>query len=530
MLVVLDPPTPSHLSLVWRVHDGYFRHRGISAWTAGEVPWYATSNLPTARAHAAFLLEVAPAEGPVTVLEVGSGLGQFAVRFVAALRKHLGERGRQLLARLRYLLTDFSEKSLREAIGTPAVAAELDAGVLVPLVIDVRDPTVATDLDGARVALPPLSLVLGSYVACVLPSRSLQFRGPGGWFEQWLQVSAEVDDPSAALPVAELRELLLADPTKAQLVDRELALDVSWVRSELAAVVPDAVHRRALEALTAGGGDLTVSFPHGTVSFVEQVAPLLAPWGYVLVNDYGTVDPTELDGLDDRRPQVYGNSLAHGVAFPALTAWAAAAGWGALCTTDPLESVHSVALRPAPWSDAERAAWRVLDEGEAGDEIVDASTVAKRFVDQGQPERALRFFRRCLELEPDNVEHLHRAGAAALATGRYELAVRYLSRGREVGPDSGWDFEFQLGRATYLLEDLDGARSWYEQATEKEDHPVTWTNLGIVYEELGREADAVRCYEEAQRVEPGESRSLERLNAARDRVWAAHRATLLTGR
>lgn len=529
MQIVLEPPTPADRSLVWRIHDGYFLGRGISAWTAGEVPWYATSNGPAARAHAEFLLRVAPPTGPVVVMEVGSGLGQFAVRFLSALRNQLGDDGRALLGRLRYLLTDFSEKNLRGAIGTPPVAAQLDAGVLVPVVVDVRDPTTARDLEGRPFPLPPLSLVLGNYVACVLPASSVQWRGAGGWFEQWLSVRAEVPDPESGRPVAELREELLADPTRARLVERDLQLDISWARRDLAEVLPDPTHRAAVEALAAGSGDLTVSFPTGFARFCAAVAPALAPWGYVLCNDYGVVDARELRGLDDRLPQVYGNSLAHGIAFPALAAWARAAGWDALVTEDVLESVHSAVLRPAPWSEAERAAFRALDEGEGGDEIVDASTAAKRFADRGQPDRALRLFRRCLELEPDNVEHLHRAGQAAIEAGRYELAIRWLERGRSLRPDSGLDFEFQLGRATCLLEDWEASRRWYEEATTREDHPVTWTNLGIVYEELGRTVDAVRCYEEAQRVDRSDTRSRERLDAVRDRLFEERLAELQRG-
>jgi tetratricopeptide (TPR) repeat protein len=524
--VVLDPPTPAEQSLVWRVHDGYFRARGIRAWTAGEVPWYATSNLPTARAHAAFLLEVAPAEGPIAVLEVGSGLGQFAARFVSALRRHLGDRGRALLARLRYYLTDYSEKNLREAVQQPAVAAEVDAGVLVPLVLDVRAPAAATDLAGAPVPLPPLSLVLGNYVACVLPSTPLQWRGPGGWFVQWLSVAIEAPPEEADRPVAELREALLSDPTREDLVANELALDVTWARTPLREAVPDPVHRAALAALVAGRGDLTLSWPRGFLAFVEAAAPLLAPHGYVACNDYGTTDLRELAGLDDRRPQVYGNSLAHGVVFPALAAWAEAAGWGALHTTDPLESVHSAVLRPRAWSAGEREAFRAFDAADDGDEIVDASTVAKRFADAGQPERALRFFRRCLALEPDNVEHLHRAGRAAIDAGRYELAVELLEQGRALDPEVRWDFAFQLGRATCLLEDWDASRRWYELATTQEDHPVTWTNLGIVYEELGRVGDALRCYEAARRADPADDRSRQRIEALRDRFWAEQAAAL----
>ena len=535
MKVVLEGPTPADRSLVWKIHDGYFRARGIRAWTAGEVPWYATSNLPTALAQARFLLEVAPADGTVTVLEVGSGLGQFAVRFLAALRKHLGDPGRALLARLRYFLSDFSERSLREAIATPAVGAEVDGGLLVPVVLDVRDPTAATDLDGAPVALPPLALVLGSYVACVLPAKSLQWRGAGGWFEQWFSVAVDADAHQAELPLDDLRAELLGDPTRSRLVENELALDVTWVRAPLDQLVEDPVARDALTALVHGRGDLTLSWPTGSLDFVARITPFLAPGGYVAFNDYGAVELDELAGLDDRRPQVYGNSLAFGVVFPAFAAWARAAGWEALYTRDPLESLHSVVLRPGQWSDADRAAFARFDDADGGDEIIDASTVAKRFADQSQPDRALRFFRRCLELEPDNAEHLHRAGRAAIDAGRYELAVQFLQCGRDLAsatasPGVGWDFEFQLGRATCLLEQWEVSRSWYEAATTREDHPVTWTNLGIVYEELGRETDAIRCFEEAQRLDADDERSAERLAGLRERCGQEHLAGLRAAR
>ena len=88
MHVPLEPFVPYDQSLQWRIHDSYYEKRGASAWTGGEIPYQSTSNYAIARVHAALLIEVVDelartgrlAEGEeVYVLEIGSGVGRFAV-------------------------------------------------------------------------------------------------------------------------------------------------------------------------------------------------------------------------------------------------------------------------------------------------------------------------------------------------------------------------------------------------------------------------------------------------------------------
>jgi tetratricopeptide (TPR) repeat protein len=532
MNVTLQEPTPFDQSAVWRIHDAYFASRGIEAWNAGEVPFYATSSFVTATQHARFFTDfvrqriAAGQLGPddeVWVLEVGSGLGRFATNFFRALLKSCGPDGKALLHRVRYVLSDYSPKSLGEAIAVPVLARLVQEGSVVPALYDLRNPSELRNLAGEPLAVPRLTWIVANYVSCVLPVKTFQWRRAEGIFEQNVALSTVVPDDSVRTEPEEVLQDLLSDPTRARLLEESVTMDVVWKPIDLDEVYPSGPHAQVLRTFTADQPEITFSYPHGFFDFLQVAGKLLARGGLVLVNDYGSVDIASIRGRYDRKPQIYGNSIAVAIHFPVVQAWARVAGWSSVRTDDVLASIHSCALRPSgPFDEGERSAFdAAYVRSRATDDMIDAASAAAMCVDNKEFDRAVRFYRRCLALEPDSVEFHHKLGNAAIEGRRYELAAKYLKRGVELaGPDNTtYDLEFQLGRAYCLLEDYDTAIGWYEKAVAKENHATTYTNLGVVYQQQGRLDDAARCYHRALMIDHTEVRARAALLMLRDKWW-----------
>lgn len=539
MLVTLQPPTPFDQSILWRIHDAYFAARGIDAWNQGEVPFYSTSNYATARQHAGFLTDLVMSQieqgrleddDPIWVLEVGSGLGRFASNFLRALEVASGPIGADIFSRIRYVLSDYSERSLREALRTGGLKPFVETGHIVPALFDLRDPSRLVFLDGAtgpdgrnaadNAGKAPLQMVIANYVCCVVPLKNMQHKLADGWYEQWVRVETNLEDGIARAP-GDIIDEMLANPTREGMV-KKLGIHLEWRERPLDLVYPRELHQRILSDLVADIGDATIGYPHGFIEFVDAVSRFLAPGGVVLVNDYGAIDKKDLKGLSERRSQIYGNSIANSINFSVFDSFAAVTTWELLRTRDPLDSLHTAILRPGiPWSDRERQGfYRNYVQWRGGDDILDFTHTARQYAEKKDWERALRFWKRCIELEPENPDHYYRAGDAAIDGGHYDLAIRYLEHGLGISSaDHSHDFEFQLGRATCLAQDYKSSITWYERALTKENHPTTWTNLGVLYESDGRFADAFRCFKRAMEIDPKYARARERMQLLKDLLW-----------
>ena len=197
-LLTIEDHVAYDKSLLWRIHDAYFAQCGTSAWDSGAIPSFATSNFAIARQHARFVLALVEqltaagnldAAEPIAVLEIGSGQGKFAATFFRALETATGKRGRALVPRLRYVLSDYSENNLREAIRAPSLERLVARGLLTPAIFDARRTDPPVDLSGKRLD-DPVTVVIANYVACVTPVKVVK-KNREGFFEKTISVQAE---------------------------------------------------------------------------------------------------------------------------------------------------------------------------------------------------------------------------------------------------------------------------------------------------------------------------------------------------
>jgi len=190
MRIQLQAAVPYEQSLLWELHRQYYLAAGAQAFLKQEVPYNISSN-PCLAAQAVRLLLASlpdgPAEAPETleILELGAGLGIFALNFLQALQ----HQAPALAAQTRYWLTDFSLTGLQTLAEHPAYRPWIQSGQLQLACVDGQQPSQAQDLTGQPLAFPSsgFQFILANYFFSTLPTAVLLKQG-----ERWLRQHCEL--------------------------------------------------------------------------------------------------------------------------------------------------------------------------------------------------------------------------------------------------------------------------------------------------------------------------------------------------
>lgn len=562
MELEIEGPVPYDQSAIWRIHDAYYSAKGVAAWTTGDVPYAATSNSGVARQHARLLVElvrelvedeVLGPDDPVTVLEVGSGLGSFCMNFVDALAHGCGEEGQALVGRLRYLLSDYAERNLEEALTQPALARLVNEGTVIPTLFDLRDPT-NLEVEGAPPAARPktkgkkgkgkgegkgkkgkgapegdLVAVIFNYIACITPIKVLRWTGQA-LVEKHVRLTIDVADTADAkrvagdlatigepgeLPRKEVVERLVATTVWSPVPgDGEAAAD-----RDLSAVFPEEHHQALVGELFARLGPATINYPYVFLDLLRGLRPRLVEGGLLLVSDFGTPERSDIQApTAEREAWHYGLSLAHDVDFVVLDAFAAREGLGVARTRNGLLDLHTVALRtldPLPASFLE-AFDATHVRREKGQELLDLSAAAAVSYDAGRHAEAARLYAQCLRIAPRSTQVILRHAQACLAANlQSETSLRRLARrirlGRRLDVAQKIDFDTLLAGVHVRLGEPERARRLLERSIAKEETAAKRSALAVAFEKLGEWELAYGEHRRALALEPdGEAADLTR--------------------
>ncbi|MFZ6654044.1 SAM-dependent methyltransferase [Undibacterium sp. TJN19] len=177
-LTVIEENQRLSASRLWQWQRQFFSEQTIAAWRNSIVPHYVTSNTFIARAYARLVFghlrdllsdqhHALDAQQPVTVLELGAGSGRFSYHF---LKKFFALLQQSTLShlRVRYVMTDFSEKNLAFWKQHPFLQDYITRGLLDFALVDINLPQdivlqVSGDVLSAAQMYNPL-VVIANYV------------------------------------------------------------------------------------------------------------------------------------------------------------------------------------------------------------------------------------------------------------------------------------------------------------------------------------------------------------------------------
>ncbi|MEN0062733.1 MAG: SAM-dependent methyltransferase [Myxococcota bacterium] len=130
----IEPPVRLSESKIWSLNQRFYAAEGVGAWLTHGIPSYITSNAGLARAYARIMFQYVETvahegEGPVHIVELGSGTGRFAFLVLTHLLEFAEAYGEPTRP-FRYVMTDFSDQNLPWWRAHPELAPFVASGQL----------------------------------------------------------------------------------------------------------------------------------------------------------------------------------------------------------------------------------------------------------------------------------------------------------------------------------------------------------------------------------------------------------------
>lgn len=145
-------------------------------------------------------------------------------------------------------------------------------------------------------------------------------------------------------------------------------------------------------------------------------------------------------------------------------------------------------------------------------------STAERFYSQGVAQlslddfgRALPFFERAAEIDPNYAEAWYQAGFCYGVLGRHEESLRASQKAADLKPDwaEAWA---NIGASNFALQKFDEAFSAYRNAVKLDDRNAeTHYALGLTLSKLGRTEEEALEYKRTIALKPDHSRAMEKL-------------------
>ncbi|PYT01380.1 MAG: hypothetical protein DMF63_00595 [Acidobacteria bacterium] len=147
-------------------------------------------------------------------------------------------------------------------------------------------------------------------------------------------------------------------------------------------------------------------------------------------------------------------------------------------------------------------------------------SAAERFYSQGVAQlsrddyaRAIQFFERATELDPNYPEAWYQAGFCYGVLNRHQDALKASRNAAKLRPE--WTEAYvNIGASSYALGQFKEAVDAYRQALRIEDGPDIEYSLGLSLNKLNRTDEEILAYRRAIALKPDHANALERLGAA----------------
>jgi tetratricopeptide (TPR) repeat protein len=486
---VLEEFRPLAESLEWQLGRLYWKEAGVTPFVRNEIP-YLVNNDGLASESAAVVLFAACCDAArlpdrILVLELGGGLGLFARFFVESFARLCQQQGTDYYDRLTYVLTDGSRRTVEQWRELGIFSGYEDHVVLA--VCDATRPSRIEQLEGRAAMSGAWQAVICNYVLDVLPTAIVRSASAG--HEQLCVRTHLMDDPALVGQYTFLERDEIRAMAASQDAGQHSALIplMTLLDFESAFVpVPEPNVPYAEESLALARDGEHVVLNHGAIASLEALRDLIAPDGFILINDYGAVQPQQTPS--QLVPQRFGPTMAVGLNFRVLEAMLVGRRFRVVTPSgDEARAIHARLLSRCDLPAACRA-FENRFGGEAWSYFDGPITEARTHAAAGRKQEALENYQTALSRQPRN---WHIIGEAAEFVGlqmrEFAAGVELARAALELNPCySAWLWNV-LGDCLYCLERLQDAHEAYLQGERVDPtDPRVLLNLAYTYHHLGR--------------------------------------------
>lgn len=327
----VEQPVRFSQSKLWEWQREYFNTAGVSAWSDGVVPHYITSSSYICKAYAGVVfgrlrdLANEGVSGPVHLVELGTGSGQFAFHFLQHLTELFGGSVLEGKIAWKYVMTDFTESNIRFWESHNSLQPYVDAGLLDWAHFDCTT-TEQLKLQLSGTVLKPSKkqqpiIAIANYLFDTIPQDLF-------WVEdgkvEACKVALAVPAGMETMPPAELIAQV-ALRYEHEPADQNYYQDAQW--NEL------------LKAYATELNQTALLFPHEGLACIQRLAAIAGQQLTVLSGDKGYVLNTELRHRPLPGITRHG-SFSMSVNYHAIKRWFEANAGTALHVTDAHNSIN----------------------------------------------------------------------------------------------------------------------------------------------------------------------------------------------
>jgi len=477
--------------LEWKLSSCFWATQGLQPFVDGQVPYLIHNNGYYATCAADLFFASCRAAGAdlpprIEVLEVGAGLGLFAMQWMDRFHELCQESGADYYDRLTYHVTDGSALTVGQWEDKSIYARH--AGHALTACCDATRPHTFTDPTDHDRRFGELRAVFANYVMDSLPATVLRRRD--GRVDElhvrtWLRAEYETRPRAADEPTAEqIVELApsrsLEDLTRLLPLVNQLEFETTFRPASME------TDTYAQHAETLFHEDEPTVLNHGALRCIDAWLEQLGPTGFMLISDYGARTHLELREL--AKVNRFGASVSTCLHLGVLEKHVERTGrhWVAPANEQP-RSIYPRLIHADAAGETVKAFLEHYADGKY-DEISELVVTATRHINGGRHDEAIACFRAALAGCPHDwsalghtaqflTQQLHKPDEARL------LALRAL----EINPSSSAFLWNTLGNCDFLLGDHEQAQENYQKAlgidaTDAQTH----LNLAYSHEHYGR--------------------------------------------
>jgi tetratricopeptide (TPR) repeat protein len=448
-----------------------------------------------------------PAEKPLAVLEIASGLGLFALNFIQTFTDLDASEGTDFTSRLKYYLTDFSEENVRNAAANPYFQEQAVRGTLCFCVLDALNPQTMTPIEEKKpVPVPELAAIIGNYVHCCLPTAVVR-KTDDGMYEKHIRLSLKI--PEGTKDPDSYAKKFVEHPVGERITEN-LKEETFWEKLP-AEFFDDPLHEEVIRDGTADFPVATVLYPRGSFRNLQGSLPGLLPGGIILISDKGYADTGYMEGERACEPSIHGNSFAHSFNFPLAEILMTKLGQAVARTTDQNYSIQTMLIEKRKEGRFKDLFDRLFVRENENIISSDFFAAGQKFEESGDFAKAIRFYDRTLELRKYDAHVYYRFGICLTEAQEFARAAEILAEGLKFDFFGENDFEFRIGFARHKQGRYEEAIAHYERSLVRETSEIALYNIGLCYENSGDRTQATDFFMKTLAVDPNYKSAREAL-------------------
>lgn len=517
MLIELEDYKPYYQSFVWGLHNQVYEDINIFDWRERQIPFSITSNYQAARQKAELIIEsiiLSPpsSEEKIYIMELGSGLGIFALNFIKAFTNICIQKDLSYHTQLHYMMTDYQINIAQQLSEHPEFQPLIAKNILGLYQMDCTNPQSLKNLEGQAIELNlnQFNGIIANYVHCTLPVHILYWNDQN-LREKWSQFRLEILNILDSDPVETIETLIqtflvqnqdipgyLSALEKLPISDQVLLKELQDIPDKIPIALSEASFFKDIdiEQVISSPSEQAVieaiceKFPEASFIYcpqscksIERFLPHLKEHGLYLISDKGTDALWQLKGERDWKPVFHGNTLSFSVNFPLLAEYTRKIGGSAIHTEWYYNDLHTLMLMKSTTAFEEMALHfkSLYIQNNFNLDAHDFIVAADEYSEKERIDKAIIFYLKALKHRINDAELIYDLVACLINQQDFDHALQYLNLHKDDYYD-WFDFDFQRGQICFFKEQFDQAIEAYDLSLKnKGENEATFYNLGLCW-------------------------------------------------